>query len=338
MLKKETKQIDYFDEVLEKMVKKDHTYRKLKDLVDFDQLLEPFEKLYSNIGSPSEPLTRGFKCLLIQFWHDLSDREAATFISDSMAARWFCNYKIDEDTPVHSYFGKLRTRIGTENLTKIFNTITGALEKAGLVGKTFTFVDSSSMIAKVSTWAARDKATEDNDNDEKDDKNNPTMNNKNIENYSSDPDARFGCKGKDKNWVGYKRHHQVDMKQGIITDVKITGADVHDGQAFIDEKLCPESGMVFLDKGYEAKNVEENILKNNCFPAAIKKNNRKDKNRDLDRWRTQVRMPFENTFSKMKKHCRYWTKPKVKVQATMEALVHNFKRAIRIGVPKLVFA
>ena len=194
------------------------------------------------------------------------------------------------------------------------------------------------MIAKVSTWTACDKASDDKNNDEKNDNNTPTMNNNNIENYSSDPDARFGCKGKNKNWVGYKRHHQVDMKQGIITDVKITGADVHDGQAFINENLCQESGMVFLDKGYEGKNVEENILKNNCAPAAIKKNNRKDKNRDLDRWRTQVQMPFENTFSKMKKQCRYWGKSKVEVQSTMEALVHNFKRAIRIGAPKLVFA
>ena len=337
MLKKETKQIDYFDEVLEKMVKQDHTYRKLLNLVDFDELLLPFEKLYSHLGRPSEPLTRGFKCLLIQFWHDLSDREAAMFISDSMAARWFCKYKIDEDTPVHSYFGKLRDRIGTENVTKIFNTITMALEKAGLVGKTFTFVDSSSMIAKVSTWSARDKAMEDQNNNEKDDKNNPTMNNNNVENYSSDPDAKFGCKGKNKNWLGYKRHHQVDMKQGIITDVKITGADVNDGQAFIDENLCPSSGMVFLDKGYDGDPVEEEILKNGCAPAVIRKNNRKNKNRDLDRWRTSVRMPFENTFSKMKKHCRYWTKPKVKVQATMEAMVHNFKRAIRIGAPRLIF-
>lgn len=98
MLKKETKQIDYFDEVLERMVKKDHTYRKLLDLVDFDELLLPFEKLYSHLGSPSEPLTRGFKCLLIQFWHDLSDREAANYIYENMAARWFCHYKIDDAT------------------------------------------------------------------------------------------------------------------------------------------------------------------------------------------------------------------------------------------------
>ncbi len=337
MLKRETGQLDYFDVVLEKMVKKDHTYRKLMALVDFEKLLQPFEKLYSEVGTPSEPLTRGFKCLLIQFWHDLSDRETANYIYENMAARWFCRYGIEEETPVHSYFGKLRNRIGTENLTKIFNTITSALEKAGLVGKTFTFVDSSQMIAKVNTWAARDKATEDKDNDEKDDKNNPTMNNSNVENYSSDPDARFGSKGKNKNWLGYKRHHQVDMKQGIITDVKITGAEVNDGKAFIDENLCPSSGMVFLDKGYDGAPVEENIKKNGCASGGIKKNNDRSKNRDLDRWRTSVRMPFENTFSKMKKHCRYWTKAKVTIQATLEATVHNLKRAIKIGAPKLIF-
>jgi hypothetical protein len=103
---------------------------------------------------PREALTRGLKCLLIQFWHDLSDREVANCIFENMAACWFCLQKIDEDTPVHAYFGKLLDhRFGTENLTQIFNTITAALEKAGLVGTTFTFVDySSSMIAKVSTW------------------------------------------------------------------------------------------------------------------------------------------------------------------------------------------
>jgi transposase, IS5 family len=336
MLKKESKQKDYFDEVLEKLVKKDHVFRKLKQMIDFDQLLMPFENLYSEIGCPSEPLTRGFKCLLIQFWNDLSDREASQYISDSMAARWFCGYKIDEETPAHSYFGKLRDRIGVDNLTKIFNTMTSAIEKQGYIGKTFSFVDSSSMMAKVSTWKARDKANSDDSNDETDDDGNPTINNNNLEKYSTDPDAKFGCKGKDKHWLGYKRHQQVDMKQGIITDVKITSANVSDATAFIDEKLCPESGMVFLDKGYESKKVEEYIEKNDCYSAAIKKNNRKNKNFKLDSWRSRVRMPFENTFSKLQKRCRYWGKIKTQMQVTMESIVHNLKRMIVLGAPELV--
>ena len=128
----------------------------------------------------------------------------------------------------------------------------------------------------------------------------------------------------------------INMKQGIITDVKITSAYVNDGKAFIDESLCPESGMVSLDKGCDGDPVEENIKQNGCANGGIKKDNRKDKNCDLDRWRTQVRMPFENTFSKMKKSCRYWTKPKVKIQATFETIVHNLKRAIKIETLKLI--
>ncbi|MCB9026138.1 MAG: hypothetical protein H6625_07475 [Bdellovibrionaceae bacterium] len=86
-------------------------------------------------------------------------------------------------------------------------------------------MDASSMVAKVNIWKARDKAISDKKNEEKDDDDNPKMNNKNIENYSPDPEARYGCKGKNKFWLGYKRHHKVDMSQGIITAVKVTGAD-----------------------------------------------------------------------------------------------------------------
>lgn len=337
MLKKETKQVSYFDEVLERIVPQNHIYRKLKTLIDFEELLKPYEKLYSKMGCPSEPLTRGFKGLLLQFWNDLSDRELESHLSDSNSAKWFCNYHLEENTPQNSYFCKLRSRIGAKNLAKIFNTITQAIEEAGYVGKTFSFVDASQMISKVNVWEARDKALEDQENSERGDDDQPKMNNKNVGDYSSDPDARFGCKGRDKFWLGYKRHHRVDMKQGIITKVAVTSADVTDAQAFIDEGLCPEEEMVFLDKGYDCNDVDEYIEDQRCANATIRKKNRKCKNRELDRWRSSIRMPFENTFSKMQKRCRYRTRPKVTMQALLEATVHNLKRLIRIDAPALQF-
>ena len=83
---------------------------------------------------------------------------------------------------------------------------------------------------------------------EHDDDGNPTMNNKNISSYSSDPDARYGAKGKNKIWVGYKRHLSVDMHQGFITKVAVTPANVHDGQGL--KHVCPRSGAVVADKAY----------------------------------------------------------------------------------------
>ena len=205
-----------------------------------------------------------------------------------------------------SYFGKLRKRIGVEQLSELFEQVNQMIEDSGHVGNVFQFVDASSLLSKISVWEARDKAIKDKENQEQDDDNNPKMNNKNVKDYSPDPDARFGCKGKNKYWYGYKRHHRVDMRQGLITQVAVTSADVTDAQAFIDEGLCPfNGGMIFLDKGYDCDAVDLHIAEKECAEATIRKKNRKMKNRELDRWRSSVRMPYENTFSKMNKHARY---------------------------------
>ena len=147
---------------------------------------------------------------------------------------------------------KLRKRIGEKKLTELFNRVTKSLEAAGYVGNVFHFVDASALRSKVAIWKARDKAIADKENEERDDDGKPKMNNKNISDYSSDPDA------------------------------------------------------------------------------TILKNNRKDKNKDLDRYRSSIRIPFEGTFSKQDRFTRYWTTPKVLFQATMEAFVLNFKRLIQI--------
>ena len=64
------------------------------------------------------------------------------------------------------------------------------------MGNVFHFVDASKLLAKVNLWEARNKAIADKENDEKDDDGKPKMDNKNIKKYSSDKDARFGCKDK----------------------------------------------------------------------------------------------------------------------------------------------
>lgn len=339
MIRHEDQQIDFYDERLERLVSSKHVYRKLKGLINFAKLLKPLEVLYSEKGTPSQPMQSGFKALLLQYWEDLSDRQAERYMSENIVARWFCGYGLDDDTPDHSYFGKLRKRIGVEQLAKLFEQVNQMIQSSGHVGNVFQFIDASSLLSKISVWEARDKALGDKENDQRDDGDRPKMNNNNVRDYSPDPDARFGCKGKNKFWYGYKRHHRVDMRQGMITFVAVTSADVTDAQAFIDESLCPfNGGMIFLDKGYDCDAVDLHIAEKECANATIRKKNRKMKNRALDRWRSSVRMPYENTFSKMSKHTRYRSKQKVKFQALFEAMVHNFKRLIKIEASPLVVA
>lgn len=59
-----------------------------------------------------------------------------------------------------------------------------------------------------------------------------------------------------------------------------------------------------------------------------KKNNRKNRDRELNSWRSKMRMPFEHVFSKLPKQARYRGHAKVTTQGFMQAIVHNLKKAL----------
>ena len=156
------------------------------------------------------------------------------------------------------------------------------------------------------------------------------MNYKNISNYSSDPDARYGAKGKNDIWLGYKRHVGVDMHQGLISKVAVTPANVHDGAAL--KHVRPDKGAVVADKIYSDGKAKREMQARGLHSMAIKKNNAKDKNKSKDAFFSRLRMPYEGVFSKMEKRARYRGRVKVYFQALMQAFVHNVKRLVVIRV------
>ncbi len=81
------------------------------------------------------------------------------------------------------------------------------------------------------------------------------------------------------------------------------------GTANIDSKgfkhVAPSQGAVYADKGYCDKNTKQTAQIKNIHFAPAKKNNMKNKNRDLDSYYTKLRAPFEHVFSKQNKKVRY---------------------------------
>jgi IS5 family transposase len=282
-------------------------------------MAKQYRSLYSKTGAKGIAVERAVRLLVIQFLEDYSDREMERAVSENMAIRWFCGYELTEATPDHSFFGDFRKRLGTTNLGKIFKTVNEELKQKGLIGETFSFVDATGIVTKTALWDERDKAIA--EGAEK-------LNNQNVEKYSADKQARFGCKGKNKYHFGYKRHHCIDMKQGIITKVAVTPANVLDDQAF--KHVCPNQGMALLDKGYDTEEASKVAKRKGVHFRAIKKNNRKDKNHDLDAWVSKTRMPEECNFSKLNKRARYRGQAKVQFQAFAEAMAYNMKRLIRV--------
>ena len=189
---------------IDELVSADHPYRPMLRVLDFGKLTRPLGKLYSDLGRGGYPIEQGFRCLLLQYIEDLSDRQAERFIRENLAAKLFCGFELLSATPEFSYFSRLRSRIGLAELTKLYNRVRDSLQGSGMIREVFTFVDSSQLLSRVNVWEARDRALADRENEEKDDSGNRKLNNKNVGKYSSDSDARFGCKGKDKFWFGYK--------------------------------------------------------------------------------------------------------------------------------------
>ena len=70
------------------------------------------------------------------------------------------------------------------------------------------------------------------------------------------------------------------------------------------------------------------MIRRGVHPMVIKRNNMKDKNKELDRWITKVRCPYEGTFSKQNKHVRYKGTVKNQGAEFMCAIAHNFRRLL----------
>jgi len=306
-------------EVFDLIVPVDHPFRRLNSILNFSDLVCPLRSLYSDLGTTGLDVEKGFRALLIQFWENYSDREMERCLRENLAVRFFCGFGLTEETPVYSYFTKLRSRIGAEKLADMFNKINEQLRQAGLFGDVFTFIDASAIVTKTALWEERDEAIK--NGEEK-------LNNTNVQKYAADKDARWGVKSKNNIWYGYKRHHAVDMRFGLINKLAVTPANVLDFETV--KNVCPKQGMVFMDKLFDCKKSYFWLKANNCFPATVMKRNNKNKNRDLDNWRSKTRMPFEGNFSKLNHRARYRGQTKVLFQCLAEAICHNLKKAIKI--------
>src|SRR5437868_5477729 len=167
-------------------------------------------------------------------------------------------------------------------------------------------------------WEDRDRAIKDGHD---------KLNNLVVKDYVADKQARWGAKSKRNIWFGYKRHTAVDMRYGLISKTTVTPANVLDYQ--VVEQICPKEGYIFMDKLYDTKKTDQKIRANGCSPGTIRKNNNPNKDYDLDKWRSRMRMPYEGTFSKLPKRARYLGQTKVAFQNFGESMTYNLKKAIR---------
>lgn len=309
---------------LDGLVPADHPYRKLDRLLSFNTISKPYRRLYSAKGRKEKGVEFGLRALVLQFIEDLSDREMERYCQENLAGKWFCQMGITDKAPDHSYFGEFRKRLGTKHLMKIFSQVRNSLKAMGLIREVFTFVDASHLVSKLSTWDDRDKAIK---------QGLEKFNNKTASKVATDKQARFGCKGKDKYWYGYKEHASVDMQSGLINKIAATSADITDAQGLTH--VCPSGGAVYADKGYCVNPAQKTLKRHGCHNATIKKANMNGKDKDKDRWLSGIRSPYERVFSQRNRKVRYRGLKKVQFQVGIRALVFNLKRLLALDVNRI---
>src|SRR6185312_10441379 len=199
---------------------------------------------------------------------DLSDRELEESLKVSNVSKWFCGFGLTEKVPDHSLFGQVRSKIGTNVLSELFGIIRNQLRAQGYMSEVFTFVDSSHLLSKTKLWKERDEVIK---------RKYEKLNNETLPKVARDKQAKIGCKGKDKFWYGFKRHVSVDMQSGFINKVAVTPANVIDAKG---------------DKAYCTAPARKVATIKGVHLAAIKFNNMKTKNKDLDRWYSKIRAPY----------------------------------------------
>jgi IS5 family transposase len=301
---------------VEQLVPEKHTYRKLKNLLDFERITRVVKVPVSEIGAIGYGRTRLIMSMILQFMENLSDREMERFLGENTAAKWFCEFGLIEKTPDFTTFCKFRALVKTKNMSRLFNEVKRQLQAQGHCSEVFTFIDASALVSKLSLWEERDKAIA--EGYEK-------LNNEVLPNIkTADPEAKIGAKTSSKFWYGFKKHVGVDMQSGMITRVAVTPANVTDADGA--KHVMPRCGAACCDKGYIGAILE--MLRRGIHPMVIKKNNMHDKNPDLDRFISKLRAPYEGTFSKQNKRVRYKGVVKNQGAEFMYAIAFNFRRLL----------
>jgi transposase len=198
------------------------------------------------------------KMLMIGFFENLpSDRAIASRCEDSLSARGFLGYGLEEATPDHSSFTVIRDRLSVEQLEAIHRVLLGALRAHGLLRGRKLGIDSSVIEANASLRALEHRNTEESYWDyvrrlaaeagidpadtkavRRFDKKREGRKTSNTEWVNPhDPEAKVGRTKDGACDMTYKPEHTVDLESGVIIRAEVRPGDAADNDAGLCERV-----------------------------------------------------------------------------------------------------
>lgn len=205
-------------------------YERMDQLVPWSELAALIAELpeYAPApkgGRPALDPVMMLKCLMLGKWHNLSDQSLEDHLADSLSMRRFIGLSIDDSTPDATSFCRFRERLASAGLLeRLHEEVLAHLDNAGVLVKEGTIVDATFVESPKGGRRGGE----------------PTR----------DPEAAYARKA-GKAHFGYKMHAAGD-RSGIITDIRVTHANVHDAR-HVDEMTAGETVAVYADCAYHKR-------------------------------------------------------------------------------------
>jgi len=197
-------------------------------LLDWEGFRPIEEELYDNKtdkgGHPNIDFVLMIKVLVLQHWYSLSDQRMERELANNLSFMNFLGFP--ETIPDSSTIWLFRERLAEKGkIDAIMQELQRQLDAKGLVVKEGSIQDATFITSDPGRSGNKPRGSEARTRRSK--------------------DGTWAKKG-DEFHFGFKLHNKVDVEYGLIRDMKVTTASVHDNQV----DLSVEGERVYRDKGY----------------------------------------------------------------------------------------
>lgn len=198
---------------------------KISSLIDWNKFGRFFDK-NSKVGRPSYDPVIMIKILALQSWYGISDEEMEYQLADRISFQRFLGFP--KEIPDFTTIWKFREELTKADIMdEIWNELKGQMKEKGIKFSKGVIQDATFVQAPPG-------------------KTNSGMEDRGRGEPSSRNEDGTWSKKNNKSYFGYKNHAKVDSENGIVTEIAVTAANVHD--SCID--LTNPDEIVYRDKGY----------------------------------------------------------------------------------------
>jgi transposase, IS5 family len=290
-------------------------YTAVDEVIDWKRIDEVLHKIYvvgkQPNGRYAHPPLMMFKCLLIAFWNNLSDRQLEEQLYDSMTYMRFVGLRMNDPVPDHTRFCRFRSFLAEcGGFDLLLDAINEQLREKGIIVQLGTIVD-----ARVVPSMARPRKTEQN---------------------TVDPEASFTQKH-GETLYGFKGHSASD-EEGIFLSVVTTSANVSDTEMLtrVLDKVSQPIGTVYADKGYDSQTNRDMVKHRGGTDGIMKQARRgqkltkeeKERNKEIQKIRYKIERSFAGIVRWFKaKRSRYKGVERTHGMQVMLCICHNLLRS-----------